>query len=144
MQQEELQKIIDQLESGNTEEEAYWGIFEYGGVPAESYIKANRQGLERFAATLLRASLEVEAIVDDPERSYFALEDNEEWVDQESTTFIDYIEPTLEKREHAPEEPHVETWKGKAMKVGCITAIIYGVFALLLGVYTMAKWVLGF
>jgi len=42
MTTEELQNIIEKLENEEYENLAQFGIFEFGGGPNESYIKANR------------------------------------------------------------------------------------------------------
>lgn len=56
MDKTELQKIIDTLEKNQSTEDAYFGIFQYGGAPDESYIKANKEGLELFSLELLKAA----------------------------------------------------------------------------------------
>jgi len=60
MTDEDIKKLIDDLRSQKNYDEAYIGFFQYGGGPDESYIKANRQGLELHAAELLEAALETE------------------------------------------------------------------------------------
>ena len=50
LEKEELEKIIAQLEKCNAADGAYFAINRYGGGPEESYINANRTGLELFAA----------------------------------------------------------------------------------------------
>lgn len=66
MEKDELQQIIDRLEATHSKDDAYFGIFEYGGDPDESFIKANKQGLGLFAAELLKAaSRDAEGIADD-------------------------------------------------------------------------------
>ena len=63
MNKEELQNIIDKLESENRKEKAYFGIFEYGSGPDESYIKADKQGLELFALEILKAARDSEELL---------------------------------------------------------------------------------
>jgi hypothetical protein len=73
LNKDELKAIIDQLETANSKDEAYFGIFQYGGGPDESFIKANKQGLELFAAAILRASRDADEIVVDKENNSIPL-----------------------------------------------------------------------
>jgi hypothetical protein len=139
LNKDELQKIIDQLESGNSKDEAYFGIFQYGGGPDESFVKANKQGLELFAADILKASRDADEIVGDKEKNIIPLEYEEEWLDGD--TFVQYVEPTLEKRKKAKQEHYNETWEDQAIKFGCFAGLIIIAVALIVGFITMATWI---
>ena len=140
MSKDELQKIIDQLESGNSKDEAYFAIFQYGGGPDESFVKANKQGLELFAAEILKASRDADEIVGDKEKNIIPLDYEEEWI--EGDTFVQYIEPTLEKRKKAKHEPRKETWKDKGIKFGCFAGLIIAIVSVIVGLITMVTWIL--
>ncbi|TAJ12589.1 hypothetical protein DMA11_12325 [Marinilabiliaceae bacterium JC017] len=142
MEKEELQNIINLLETGNSKDDAYFGIFEYGGGSDESYIKANKQGLELFAADLLKASRDSEEIVLDNERDIYSLDYGEEWIDDESGTFIQYVELIIEKRKKEKKKPYKETWKDDAAKIGCIGGVLIIAISIVVGLITMISWLL--
>ena len=50
---EELQKIIDQFDEDELKRQGIFGISQYGGGSDESFIRANKKGLELFALQLL-------------------------------------------------------------------------------------------
>jgi len=139
---DQLQQIIDQIENEDLKSEAYLGIFEYGGGPDESYIKANKQGLQLFALELLKAARDSDDLLNNEnEQSIFTLGFDEIWVDDESTTFIQYVEPTKEIRERVKSEPYKETWQDKVARFGCIIAILLAVLSGIVGAVTMIKWI---
>lgn len=139
---EELQNIIDKLENENRKENAYFGIFEYGGGPDESYIKANKQGLELFALEILKAARDTEELLNnDKEESIFPLGFDEDWIDNDCSTYIQYVEPTDETRANVKQESYVETWKDKTMKFGCISAILMAIASAIVGIVTIVKWI---
>ena len=141
MNKEELQNIIDKLESENPKEKAYFGIFEYGGGPDESFIKANKQGLELFALEILKAARDTEELLnDDKGESVFPLGFDEDWIDDDCSTYIQYIEPTNEIRTITKREPYVETWTDKTMKFGCISTILIAIVSAIVGIVTIVKW----
>jgi hypothetical protein len=139
LDKEDLQKIIDQLESSNSKDEAYFGIFQYGSVPGESFVKANKQGLELFAVDILKASRDADEIVGDKEKTIIPLDCEEEWI--EGDIVVHYIEPTLEKRKTEKHEHYNKTWKDNAMEFGCFAGLIIVAVALIVGLVTMAKWI---
>ena len=138
MEKGDLQTIIDQLASGNSKDEAYFAIFQYGGGPDESFVKANKQGLTLFAASILKASRDFDEVVVEGEKANIPLDYKEAWVDGD--TFLYYVEPAPEKRENVTHEFHTETWKDQVMKVGCVAGLILAAIALVVGLITMVKW----
>lgn len=117
----DLNEIIDKLEKTNSKSDASFGIFQYGGGPDESYIKGNKQGLELFAAELLKASKDAEDIVSDKEKEIIPLEYEEGWIDGD--IFIQYIQPSLEKREGLDEPSNKTSWKDKLLGLGCLVML---------------------
>ena len=143
MNKEDLQNIIDKLEKEDRKEKAYFGIFEYGGGPDESFIKANKQGLELFAIELLKAARDTEGLLkNETEKSVFPLGFDEDWVDDDCSTYIQYVEPTNEIRTNVKQEPYVETWTDKTMKFGCISAILIAIISAIVGIVTIIKWII--
>ena len=140
MTKDELQIIIDQLESGNLKCDAQFGILEDRGSSHDSYIKANKEGLELFAAELLKASRDADAILASKENSGYAMGWREEWIDGASTTFVQYIELLNEKEISSTITPHTETIKDQIMKVGCLAMLVVFVVAIVTGFATMVSW----
>lgn len=103
LNKDNLQKIIDELEETNSKEDAYFGIFKYGNSPDKSYIKGNKQGLELYAAKLLKASRDVNEAVADKEKALIPVDFHETWLDGE--TKIQYIEPSIRSREQVKAVP---------------------------------------
>ena len=140
MKKEELQNVIDKLENACPNEKAYFGIFMYGGDPTESYIKANKEGLELFALEILKVAQDSEKLLkSDKDTSVFPEGFKEDWIDNESSTFIQYVELTNEIRANV-EEPYSETWNDLAMKFGCIGGILIAIISFIVGFVTVLKW----
>lgn len=93
MKDDELKAVVEKLNNSNQKDEAVFGVFQYGGGPDESFIKANKSGLQIFAAEILKASLESKSIIEDKEKSIIPLDYNSDWVDENSDVFLQYIEP---------------------------------------------------
>lgn len=93
MTNEELQKIIDQFDEEALKRNGIFGISQYGGDSDESFIRANKEGLELFALELLKSARDTESLFAESEKKFFSLNPEEKWIDQESDTFIHYIEP---------------------------------------------------
>ncbi len=139
MNKDELQKIIDQLESVNLKDEAYFGIFQYGGEQDESYIKANKQGLELFAINILKAARDSQDIINDTKKSIIPLDYQEEWIDGD--TLAQYIEPIPETRKQIKTEPHQATWQDKYFAHGCFAVGIIVFVLMIIGLITIFTWI---
>lgn len=143
MNKNDLQDIIDKLQKEDRKEKAYFGIFEYGSRSSESYIKSNKQGLELFALELLKAARDTEELLkNETEKSIFPLGFDEDWVDNNCSTYIQYIEPTKEIRTNVKQVPYVETWKDKTMKYGCICAFLMVIISVIVGIMTIVRWII--
>ncbi|WP_207435398.1 hypothetical protein [Sabulibacter ruber] len=140
MEKEDLQRIIHQLEASNSKEEAHFGIYSVQGHD-ESFIHANKQGLELFAVGLLKASLITEETILENPKAVIPLNYGEDWIDEESHTLIQYIEPSIEKRNRTVPEPAKETWSDKAMKVGCISGLVFALVSGVVGLVTIVRWI---
>jgi hypothetical protein len=139
MNKDELQKIIDQLETANVKSDAQFGIMEFGGSAHDSYIKANKEGLELFAIELLKISRDADILAnkEEPARS---MDWEAEWIDGASNTFIQYVELHAVKNEPPIIASYKETIKDQIMKAGCISILVLIAIAIVVGLGTIADW----
>ena len=141
MTDEELKKLITELENRNEKDKAYFGFYQYGGGPDESYIKANKKGLELYAAELLKAGIESENL-EFNENKIASVGLDIDWIDEDGEFFFDYVELTNKEKEPKKKFPeYEETWKDKIFKVGCIGIGILLVGLILIGIITVITWI---
>mgnify|MGYP001164250915 FL=1 len=138
---EELQNIIDQFDEEDLKRHGIFGISQYGGGSDESFIRANKEGLELFALELLKSARDTEAILSDTEKRLIPLDYDENWVDENSDTFIQYVEPIADKQKLRPKSENKSTFKGKLMPYGCGLVAMILVVALIVGLVTLVKWI---
>lgn len=139
LDREELNRIIELLENTNSKEDAYLALHQYGGGTDESFAKANKEGLELFAAQLLKASLESENIINDEKKNIIPLDYDEEWIDGD--IFIQYIEPTNKKGHEAKEGLYKETIFDKLIPIGCIGGLVVIIVSAVVGIISIFKWI---
>ena len=140
MTDKEIGELINELRSKKNYHEAYIGFFQYGGGPDESFIKANRQGLELHAAELLAAALETETEFEIGKEKTYGLD--QDLLDDDSEFGFSYVELKKEKRNDIkPYSVYKETWKDKAFKIGCIAIGILLVVLLIIGFITAVTWI---
>lgn len=140
MNNKEIGKLINELRSQKNYNEAYIGYFQYGGGPEESYIKANRQGLELHAAELLEAALETEKEFENGKIKTFGLDKGIS--DEESDFFFDYIELKKEARnEIKPDSDYKETWKDRLFKYFFFGVLIGLGLLIIIGIVTVILWI---
>ncbi|MDR6967851.1 hypothetical protein J2X31_001865 [Flavobacterium arsenatis] len=136
MTKEELQKIIDQFHEEVLREEAIFGIFQYGGASDESHVKANKEGIELFALKLLKASRDLD------DNSTLSIPfDDENWLDENSDTFIHYIQFTTEKKKAKTEDSYKETFVDKLIPFGCLSIVVAILLTTIIGFLTIFKWI---
>lgn len=141
MTDKELEEIINELEKRSEKEEAYFGFYHYGGGPYESYIKANRKGLELFATELLKTAIESENR-EIKENIVETIELNISWMDENSEFFFDHIELTTKEKETNQQYfEHKETWKDLIFKVGCIGILLLTIGLTVIGLITALTWI---
>ncbi|HUC79628.1 MAG TPA: hypothetical protein VMR70_01880 [Flavisolibacter sp.] len=139
MTKQELQDFISKLEPAVSKDTALFEIYQYGGGPDESFIKANPDGLQLFAIELLNASLRVEETIKDSAKNTIDIE--HEKMLQNGDIGIHYIELTLEERQTALERlPDKQTWKDTLTKGGCISIAVVLVIATIVGLISILKW----
>lgn len=88
---EELQKIIHLFEEDELKRLGIFGILQYGGGSDESYIRANKEGLQLFALELLKSVGSIEKTLAGTEKNIIPLNYDEDWVDESSDTIIQYV-----------------------------------------------------
>ena|SRR5690606_29459742 len=138
---EELQKIIDQFDEEELKRLGIFGILQYGGGADESFIRANKEGLELFALELLKAARDTETTLADSEKKVIAnFDHDEDWIDKNSDTFITYIEPIADKQKSNPEPEYQSTFADKLIPFGCGLIAIFLVTIFLSGLFTIIKW----
>jgi hypothetical protein len=138
MTDEEIKKFINEIRNEQKFKDAYIGFFQYGGSE-ESFIKANRQGLEIHAAELLEAAI---TNYNDKSKSYGLDEGIQDIEGDFSLQFVDLKEGT--KEDIKPTPVVEQTWKDKASNVGCIALAIVILISILgigiVGSVTIFKW----
>jgi hypothetical protein len=137
---EELQKIIDQFNEEELKRQGIFGISQYGSGSDESFIRANKEGLELFALELLKSARDTEAILSDTEKNIIPFDYDENWVDENSDTFIQYVQPIADKQKIKPKTDHKTTFTERLMPYGCGLVAIILVIAVIVGLVTLFKW----
>jgi hypothetical protein len=138
---EDLQKIIDQFDEDELKRQGIFGISQYGGGSDESFVRANKEGLELFALELLKSAREIENVLSDPEKNIIPFDYDEDWVDENSDTIIQYIEPIAEKQKLKPKSEYKSTLADKLMPFGCGLIAIILLISVVVGLVTVIKWI---
>lgn len=97
MNKEELNRIIEELESANSEEEAYFNVEENHNYHNGRYVNANKAGLQLMAAQFLIASVEFDDFVNQEDRDEDTLWFSKTW--STGSAFINYIDPVLKEED---------------------------------------------
>lgn len=139
MTKEELQKIIDQFDEEELKKHGIFSIRQYGGGSDESYIKANKEGLELFALELLKSSRDAESVILNPEKNIIPLNYEESWMDEFGDTCIQYIEP-IKRKQELKSKKHQQTFFDRLIPAGCIITIILIGIAAIIGLVTISNW----
>ncbi len=137
---EELQKIIDQFDEYELKRQGIFGISQYGGGSDESFIRANKEGLELFALELLKSARDTEVILSNTEKNIIPLEYDEDWVDENSDTFIQYVQPIADKQKLKPKSEYKSTFLDKLLPLGCGLIALILVISVIVGLVTLFKW----
>lgn len=141
MTNEELQKIIDQFDEEALKRNGIFGISQYGGGSEESFISANKEGLELFALQLLKSARDTENLLGQSENKYYSLSPEEEWIDQDSDTFIHYIEPLSDKFERKLITEQKASFVERIVPIGCgLLLVIFLLISFIVGSVTIVAW----
>ncbi|MES2863828.1 MAG: hypothetical protein V4666_06900 [Bacteroidota bacterium] len=139
MKKEELNKLIDKIESENPSKKAFFGLHssDYG---ESSYIKANKYGLELFARELLIASSKSEEVLNESKNNIIEFSLNEKWLT--SDIWINHIELKKEDRIDPiiNEEIPKITWKDRFILVGCFFTIAILIIIFIVGLFSVFNW----
>lgn len=136
---EELQKIIDQFDEEELSQQGIFGISQYGGGSDESFIRANKEGLELFALELLKSARDTEKILSDKTTNIIPLEYDEDWIDENSDTFIQYVEPIAYKQKLKPKSEYKSTFADKLLPYGCGFILLILLISVVVGFGTLLK-----
>jgi hypothetical protein len=139
--QNELQNIIDQLEQDVSKDNATFGIFQYGGGSDESYIKADKEGLKLFAIYLLKAASNADYIISHKEKNIDTVPFQESWINEQSDTVIQYIEPVNKRPVNVEGKKYKERFVEKLLPYGCFLGLAILLIAIVIGLWTIVKWV---
>jgi|SRR5690606_6205317 len=139
MTKEELQKIIDSFDEETLKKQAAFGVSQYGGGSDESFIRANKQGLELFALELLKSARDTEMILLSKEKNIIPLNYDENWIDENSDTFIQYIEPIADNQKLSTEPKNKIT--NKIIALGFQLGFIFLLVSILVGIGTIIGWI---
>ncbi|MCA0397043.1 MAG: hypothetical protein LCH51_06535 [Bacteroidetes bacterium] len=137
---EELQKIIDQFDEYELKQQGIFGISQYGSGSDESFIRANKEGLELFALELLKSARDTETIFSDTEKNIIPLKYDEDWIDENSDTFIQYVQPISDKQKLKIKSEYKSTFVDKLMPFGCGLIALILVTSVIVGLVTLFKW----
>lgn len=137
MNKEEIQVIVDQLDKFDVTDGRF-GIYQYGGGPDESYVKANKEGLIIFAKGMLLAALQEEKEQHDQKIYYQLLDhENDAWVDDNGTVLLNYVEVT-ETTDSSPSEERPKNFRFIA--TGCLLIALLAIVMFFVGIVTTIGW----
>ncbi|UKN03711.1 hypothetical protein K6119_09430 [Paracrocinitomix mangrovi] len=138
VEKEELQSIVAKIESNNLKSEAYFAIYDFGGTE-ECYIYANKQGLELYAAELLKASLQSDDAHENNEKNIVPIAHNAEWIDGE--IMIQHVELLKEIREKIKVEKPKDSFWNKIHQLGCIIMLLIVIGIFVIGIERVINWI---
>ncbi|MFT3703923.1 MAG: hypothetical protein QM802_16275 [Agriterribacter sp.] len=141
MTQDELQNIITKLESQIAKDNATFGIFQYGGDSDESYIQADKNGLNLFALELLKAAHNAGKTSNSKEEGIIPISFQENWFDEKSETIIHYVEIVKERNIRIGRKGDKESIAEKLLPYGCLIGLALIIVAFFVGLWTLVKWI---
>jgi len=134
MTNEEIKIFVDKLVTETKKEDAIFGIHQYGGGSDESYVKANKAGLQMFASEILQAS-----ITEDNKTKNIPLDYNAEWIVEDSETFLQYVEPIAGTRKKPLPPASQSYWKREAKLYSLAFVFLIIVVCIVTGIVTIVK-----
>ena len=138
MEEEELDKIIANIENGNPKEKAFFGVYDLNEDGNEATIRANKYGLELFACELLKASRKANEVLEDPKKNIIIIDATEKWITGD--IWLGYIEPKSEDRVDFKEKEYKRNWKDVAVKYGCVITFGILIFIFITGIISVVSW----
>ena len=136
MENKDLQIIINQLRQDNAGDRAHIGFQEFDKESSgENVIKANKEGLQLFAAELLTASMIAPTSQEVQQR--FTLNPDLQY---SSEIIFKYIALTPESREALTTIKEAASEKSNIFSRGCIVFLIVVAVLVVLGLVTVVRW----
>lgn len=141
MTKEDLQKIIEQFDEEELKQQGVFGLAYYQDDPYESFIRANKEGLELFALELLKSARDFEGMLVDKTKRGIPFGADENWMDQNSEIFIQFVEPITDKQPLKQKVDHKLTFKDRIGLFGCGLIALLLIISLLVGLVVVLKWI---
>lgn len=136
MDDQKIQELINQFDTEQLKQNAYFGIFDEAEY---SYIKANKEGLLLYAMNLIVAAKNIDSITNDSKDKTVPFERYVDWIDEDSPIIIDYIEKFEGKHEKVV-EINKSNFFEKLIPIGCfLLFIIFGV-SFFVGLAEIISW----
>ena len=133
----ELEKLIEEIESKSSRQNAY---FDYSFNADFGYAKGNKDGLLLYSVELLKAAKEIE-LRSFSEGDTEMYNPNFDWVQSQENNPFDYIQITRKfKSEIDVEKPLKDSWKDKLFGLGCLALIIFTLFLAVVGLVYFIGW----
>lgn len=138
MTNKELEEIIKEFEKISSEEDAYFGSSyneDFG------YAKGNRDGLILYAIEFLKAARDIDnRKFEEGDKEMY--NPNFSWIKNPNANPFRYIQVTHKKRSEIAETEKLnkDTWKDKAIGIGCIAILIFGIFLIFVGLVYFIGW----
>lgn len=128
-----LRAVIQQLKETNLKENAYLGLFYNNNQFESCYIKANKEGLELYAAKLLEASLDIDdGLIDGRKKDIFNLPSK--CFSKDSDIQISFIE--LKEKDKAKiasiKKKHNTHWKDILIDYIVISCLIFALVLIII------------
>lgn len=102
-------------------------------------IKANKDGLMLYAATLLEAAAEVDVRSFESQLETFRL--NDDWISENSEFYFSFVELYQQtKDEIEPPIEHIETFPEMSIRYLIISILIFILISILVGIGTILSW----
>ncbi len=142
LNQEELQQIIEKFDESNLKKNALFGIFQTSEFGDEYFIKANEEGLLVFVLQLLKSTQTSIKQKDNLHQELLHLDVTEDWIDENSTVIIEYIEfNSKEQADLTFNTPIKESFKDQLLPYGCLLIVISLFILVIIGLSTVFDWI---
>lgn len=141
LNKEELQQLIDQFDEQELKQHGIFNISQYGGGSDESFIKANKEGLELFALQLLKSARDIEDVLANTGQKIIPFDHEGGWMEENSNTFIQYIEPVASKQKLIARSDNKSSLTDKLMPYGCGLIALILAASVVTGLITILRWI---
>ncbi|MDX1938160.1 MAG: hypothetical protein SFU21_13655 [Flavihumibacter sp.] len=132
MTRNELQNIIDTLETSISFGDSSFGIFD-AGQNGDFYIKANKDGLMMLALELLKADQKSDNFLNKEEQPFIRFPEESNLINAESDICVIGIEVIKGKLTGISREKDKPSFSDKVFKFGCLSLLIIMIIAMLVG-----------